>query len=381
VTWQDELRRLDEDLAAGRLSAEDYRRQRDELLSQGASAPGMRRVPRTSGLGQSGGPAGSTPPAPEPPGPPAPRPAGPPGGPPSPGPPQQPLLPPPAAAPTGGPFPAAPTGGPFPAPPSRWDQEPLDATQVINPIRDDQRPPWSRVDLRPPDQAQPWYQQGPESEDTDGGSRAIRIMTAVGVVLLLIGISASAYYVFRPENKPSGAPPSSQATPSAGAQASTQPVTPSRQAGPPIAGLPGTATDTSRVKTFVDVEAIGYLTNQEIDAYRATGAAASKLAISNSGNSRIIVLVTQQADPAGAARTRDALGDLQLRFKLTALSAAPGVLSAGIDNADPGPLRRAHYAAGNYVVRIQVQGIDRGEVDRLYSEVLGIQLDELPANA
>jgi hypothetical protein len=263
----------------------------------------------------------------------------------------------------------------------RWDEESSDATQVIGRVRDDQRPPWSRADRPAPEPTPAWYKQGPEFEDSDGGSRAIRIMTVIGVVLLLIGISASAYYVFRPENKPSGPVASSQATPSAGTQGSTQGATPTKQDGPPIAELPGTGTDTSRVKTFVDVEAIGYLTNQEIDAYRSTGATASKLAISNAGNSRIIVLVTQQADPAGAARTRDALGDLQLRFKLGALTAAPGVLSAGIDNADPGPLRRAHYAAGNYVVRIQVQGIDRGEVDRLYSEVLGTQLDELPANA
>jgi hypothetical protein len=34
VTWQDQLRKLDQELAAGQISADDYRRRRDELLAQ-----------------------------------------------------------------------------------------------------------------------------------------------------------------------------------------------------------------------------------------------------------------------------------------------------------------------------------------------------------
>lgn len=84
MTWQDELRQLDEELAAGRLSAEDYRRQRDELLSQSASTA-----------------APAQPAAPQAP------------------PPQQQQQP----------------SGPFP-PPFRWDQSPAESTQYISPIRD-----------------------------------------------------------------------------------------------------------------------------------------------------------------------------------------------------------------------------------------------------
>jgi hypothetical protein len=93
------------------------------------------------------------------------------------------------------------------------------------------------------------------------------------------------------------------------------------------------------------------------------------------------VLVTQHRDSAGAASTRDALHQIQLQFNLTARDAPPGVLASGIDATDDGPLRRAHYASGSYVVRVQVQGNDRAEVERQFSEVLGIQLDELAANA
>ena len=480
MTWQDELRQLDEALAAGQLSAEDYRRQRDDLLSRSASMPSRRPPPPAPADAELGPPSG---PQPVPPAGTLPGPGTPPGGqptqaqqPPKFPPPQfqqPPQFPPPQFQQQSGPFP----------PPFRWDQAPPESPQVMGPLRDqpgpgqpglgtkpgngpgakgpgsgpangpgsgprtgplngpgngpgngplngaggsedaeqtlvvprtprpgqpqpggpgqgpgpspvppwqqhgDHGPLWGGAELPPPmDNTPGWFKQGPEVfDEAPGGSRAIRIFSVVGVVLLLIGISAGAYYFFRTDPDPAGSGgPTATATAATGQSpaASTQaPTTTAKPEGPPIAELPGTATDTARVKTFVDIEAIGYLTNQEIDAYRAAGAGASKLAISNSGDSRIIVLITQQADAAGAARTRDALNDLQLRFKLTQRPAAPGVLSAGIDNADPGPLRRAHYASGRYVVRVQVQGIERAEVDLLYDEVLGMQLDELPADA
>lgn len=41
VSWQEELQRMERDLAVGRLSAEDYRRQREELLAANTGAPGV----------------------------------------------------------------------------------------------------------------------------------------------------------------------------------------------------------------------------------------------------------------------------------------------------------------------------------------------------
>jgi hypothetical protein len=389
VTWQDELRQLDEELAAGRLSAEDYRRQRDELLSQTASSP--------SGTGDPSGSA-STPP----------------GG-------QQ----------AGG------QSGPFP-PPFRWDQSPAEATQRIGPARNqanggsettkvgreqagndaertqvvrggprqpgrpegamgrgmppgppgppwaqsEQAPPWDGTDLPATTDTTPaWFKQGPEVFESDGGgSGVLRILGVVAIVLLLVSISVGAYYFFRPDASTGAGRTTTVAAPTS-SQPAAQTTTSTKPEGLPIAELPGTATDTSRVKTFADVEAVGYLTNQEIDEYRKSKAGKSSMAISSRGDVRIIVLVTQQADASGAKQTRDALHDLQLRFKLGALPAQQGVLSAGIDNTDPGPLRRAHYASARFVVRIQVQGADKAEVDRLYSEVLSKQLSELPADA
>lgn len=79
MDWQDELRRLDKQLSEGEISAQEYRRMRDELLAE-ASAPAQGRgslwaTPRPD-AGPATGPAPQAPPpaqpAPPPPVPPAP---------------------------------------------------------------------------------------------------------------------------------------------------------------------------------------------------------------------------------------------------------------------------------------------------------------------
>src|SRR5690606_20482717 len=54
VTWQDELQHLDAELAAGRISAEEYRQRRDALLSQGGGPNG----PNSGGFAQPNTPSG-----------------------------------------------------------------------------------------------------------------------------------------------------------------------------------------------------------------------------------------------------------------------------------------------------------------------------------
>jgi hypothetical protein len=154
VSWQEDLHRLEHDLAMGRLSAEDYRRQRDELLAA-ANAGQASTNPAPGQPGQQGQPTG-TPPGGMPTGTPGagfPAPSGTPGG----GFPAQ----------TGGPgggFPGqSPTGtppggfpgqqqAPFPPafkwaaqPPAQQQQPPSssESTQTIRPVGQDNQPPAS----------------------------------------------------------------------------------------------------------------------------------------------------------------------------------------------------------------------------------------------
>lgn len=417
VSWQDELRQLDEELAAGRLSAEDYRRQRDDLLSKSASTA----APLKS-----------------------------------------------AQQPAQDPAPQQQAGSPFP-PPFRWDPTPEDATQKITPTRrdagaepaapaeddaertqvvhrpqprpaaehtetvtgqqpsfqprfpprpgqpapsvqpeqppqpelqagapwqqsDDQAPPWGGWDLPQQDQTPAWLRQGPEEfESTKGSSATGKIVITVAAVLVVAALAVGAFFIFRRDGNnvarqdstatataASSTVPQTPTTTTAASAASATATTP---AGPPIADLPGLVSDTSKVTMFADMAKIDYLTSQETDIYRNGGAAATRLAISKDGDARIIILITTQRDVVSAATTRDSLGNLQLTYGLMALPAAPGVRAGANDVAPDGPLRRAHYAADKYVVRVQVQGTDQAHVNQLFSEVLGAQLDQIPANA
>ncbi|MGH3756565.1 hypothetical protein [Actinophytocola sp.] len=71
MDWQDELRRLDKQLSGGEISAQDYRRMRDELLAE-ASAPAQGRGSLWSSARPDAAPPEAAPATPAPPAPPAP---------------------------------------------------------------------------------------------------------------------------------------------------------------------------------------------------------------------------------------------------------------------------------------------------------------------
>jgi hypothetical protein len=234
------------------------------------------------------------------------------------------------------------------------------------------RSPWDEQALPPTTDVPPmWLKQGPEAFDQDS-STAKRVLGVVGVIAVLAGITVGAYFLFKPA-RGTNPPPATTTT------ATTAAATPTQN--PLIAPLPGNASDMSSIKTFDDVRGIDYLTNGEASAYQAGGADQAAIALSDDGGARVIVLVTRQANANKAKTTRDALADLQVSaFKLTGRDGEPGVLIAASDSTSGGPLRRAHYSSKRYVVRIQVQGRDGDDVQSLFDDVLRAQLQRLPAD-
>jgi hypothetical protein len=108
VSWQEDLRLLDQELAMGRLSAEDYRRRRDDLLA--AANTGF-AAPQPSQPSQPAPPSSTSPPSP----------------------------------PSGTPFPPAfrwtaqqPPASPTPQPPPA---SPSESTQIMRPVGEDGPPP------------------------------------------------------------------------------------------------------------------------------------------------------------------------------------------------------------------------------------------------
>lgn len=398
MSWQEELRRLDEELAAGRLSADEYRVRRDQVMSSAVSPSSQAQPPQTNAAeatttfspvaqpgaethdpnadktqivsGQGGGfpertqVVGSGNSAPERtevvqgwqaarPSSDAERTQVVPG------------VPPQAVS-----YGQAPRSAPgqqgFAPHQSDWNNQ-----------QEDLSPPWAGAEFPPLAPATGgWVQQGPEVFETSGKSNAGKVWLTVGLVVLLLGIGAGAYFYFRPDSTPTAG--------GNGGQTTTQPAptttTKVRMPGAPVAELPGQVSNTSKIKTFADVEAIKYLTAKEIEAYKAGGAGESKIGIAKKGDVQIIILVVQLQDDATAVTARDALAALQQEYKMTPLETKPGVVAASSDTATNGPIRRAHYASGKQLVRIQVQGKDAVAVDTLLTDMIAAQLEELPAN-
>ena len=440
VSWQEELRRLDEQLAAGHISADDYRVRRDQVLSSAVSPSGeqgQQQVEATTVFPAIG--ANTPPPQPQQQAPQQQQPL----------PPQQfQQQPPPpvddenSAEKTqivsssttnadrtqavGGPVdagnsaentqivpgrhtngpehtevvqggwqttrppsdaertqvvpgvpPQALVGGHAPRPAPQNDPNQRYGQQQAWNNQEELGSPWAGSDFPPlaASGGADWVKQGPEVFESSSGGGKSKVFLIVGLVVLLLGLAAGAYFLFKPKDNDTTAGPGTSTS-----QAPPTTTTTTKPPGPPVAELPGQVTDTSKIKSFADVEALKYLTAAEIETYKAGTPGESKVGLAKDKDVQIIVVVVKESDEESAATARDALAELQTNYKMTPVTTEPGVIAAGI-TASNGPLRRAHYASGNWVVRIQAQGKDAAAVDAMFAQLIQSQLEELPANA
>jgi hypothetical protein len=406
VSWQEELRKLDEELAAGQISADDYRIRRDQVLSSAVS-PAQPPPGATQFIPQP--PPAPTPPAPQPPTPQPPQGehtqiVGGPGDadktqivPGAPGErthqtggwqtarPQGedaertqvvPGVPPQRMAGGGAPRPA-PGQSPFPPHPGYqqpWQQE-------------DYGPPWAGADFPPlaapasPD----WIKQGPEVFESDGKSRTGRVALIIVLVVILAGLGVGGYFLIN-RAKDSGANPAPPA------QTTTSRPAPSTRTTPPrpkddleVATLPGKQEPTDHIKTFADAEnSGGFLTPEEVQAYKQAEASKVRMVAAVLPNgAHAFVFTAQTASPAKAVAARDALTRLQVKYGLKDYeNPAPGVPTEEIAKVGNNPNTiRAHYTHKGTLVRIQIFGDDQTAVRDAYQEVITLQLKELTADA
>jgi hypothetical protein len=386
MSWQDELRRLDEELASGRISADDYRSRRDQIMASAVS-PTNQAAP---------GPAAESTTVMSPVQPPAgPRPGG--------GtddvdrtqivsgqqmdadrtqavgwratPPEDPNrtqvvpgVPPQNFAGARPPRPApGPQGGYQTTPPPWENEEPMAG-------------PWAGQEFpalgaNTPD----WALQGPEVFQTDKKSGKGKAIGIIVVVVVLLGLAAGAYFLFKPKannNQAGGNTGGDDKTSSAPATTTT-----TKPKGP-IADLPGDVSDAKDVTTFTKVVELNYLTKDEIAVYQQGQAGDATMATAKDGEIVIVVLVTEHVDEAAATSVAQQLDGIQQQFNhMTPRTGMPtGVLASANEQASRGPIVRAHYASGKNVVRVQVQGPNLNEVNDTFDQILNDQLDRLPAN-
>jgi hypothetical protein len=396
VSWQEELRRLDEELAAGQISADDYRVRRDQVLSSAVSSPAPEAAP-----GQQPPPQEATQHVPR-----------------TPPPPQQggtadadktqivpgdsdrtqavggwqtarppdewertqvvPGVPPQTYAGGMQPRPApGPGQGPFPpiGPPPSWQQ----------PGGEEPGSPWSGVDFPPLASTSPdWIRQGPEVFEASDRSRTGRTLLIVLVVVLVAGLGVGAWFIFgRKQNEPA-AQPTTTAPPAP--TTTTTPKQPKDDLS--VAELPGNARIHDRIKTFADFEKdeLGkLLTAEETKAYQQATPGKCRLTTADlDGGTHAYILTTEASTADQAVALRNGLVELQTKYSMQPYSgqAYTGVkVTQFAKNGDIPATIRAHYVHKKTVVRIQIYGNDLDQIGVKFEDIIADQLKLLPADA
>ncbi|MEV6640899.1 hypothetical protein [Amycolatopsis sp. NPDC051371] len=274
MTWQDDLRRLDADLAAGRIEPATHRKQRDELLAAASGSTVPSPVP--SPLRRPGGPRSwqSTNPASVPPAEPAltPRPV------PRPVTPQErPWMRSPQAAKTPSPsgIPVLPdhmTTAPSPADivPTRYLR--VDG-QVPQPPPLSRFPPVATDAGAPPDpEAEPGRHRhrfaGVGGEDRQG--RPVWLFLTLGVVLVLVLVVAGTYWLGTRTDDPSDAAlPPMPTTAAPPTNSALDPSIPLAERLPALPGKPNDANSTMSVDKALEAKVITQADAKQLQAHNA----------------------------------------------------------------------------------------------------------------
>lgn len=408
MSWQDDLRQLDQALAQGQVSADEYRKRRDQLL---ATAAGTSAAPA-----QPAQPAQPLPPAqpaqPASPAPPAAEQAG------------------QAESPPAQQQPAAQQqqpSGPF-APPFRWEPTPdstqvvsgntdnpdrtqvvskqpnqfgqqqqhspeSDRTQTIRPLSAQQAqqsqaqpvPPWQ---AQQPNTAPPWgmddgpvmmpnptwLAHGPEVFEPTSAKKRSKLPLILTAVVVVIGLGVGAFFLFgnKSGNDPGPAPTQqTQAAP-------TTTVKPKDDL--EVAELSGTPEDVSSVKTFADAENKGFLTPDEVKLYKNGDPGKARMtAVTMSSGVKVYIFTAELASAANATTAANALAQQQITYGMKQYSdVTQGVSAANIDKTGETPATiRAHYVHKATVVRIQVHGDEMSQVSTVFGNALKEQVEAL----
>ncbi|GHF58631.1 hypothetical protein FHX82_000334 [Amycolatopsis bartoniae] len=303
MSWQEELRRLDADLAAGRISLREHRKQREELLAaaSGGVAPSPFTSPRMPAA-QEAVPAWPTAePVPEPPAPPAPA---------------------PAAAPASQGRSAAllessvPTSAPSPA-----DHRPTDsmryppiheAPTVITPAIPHGTLP-SLVPLSPPRDEVPPLPTRPERPDR---RKPTWLFLALGVFLVLVLIGGATWFLGNRETSNTTAGGTTAAAPQ------TSSAVPVEQRVPALPGTPDPNNSTVSVDKGVE---LGLYPVEAADVYKRNGVSEIVYRASSEGDEQYFLLVIHAGSASQAQAVTNYMRGGALSSGYTVLPADPSV--------------------------------------------------------
>lgn len=336
MTWQETLRRIDSDLAAGKLSKEQYAVKREELLAEAAAVDVPPEVP-----------AKTAPPVPA-----------------------KELLT--TTRQTTAPSPAderSTDSMPHPKVGPRPNDTPVPVvkpSEVAPPVA---LPQPMRPVRHPVPQALPAPDPPELNADRRIGGRWTGLF--LGMSVLLVGaLIAGMWWLASGEPTP----PETSAVPQRTADAKQL----------PIAELEGRPIRVERVRSPGDLQDLDYLTAPEKRAYREAHPSAVGLGYHTLGNGTGVVILAVRCGPPGSdTRLADQLRDLHLEAGAKTLAGAPpGIRLTGFQDKHSGHgYVRAHYTSNRHVVRIGIdspRGVKAARADLLAA--LNAQLDIHPAD-
>ncbi|MBA0127503.1 hypothetical protein H0B56_18315 [Haloechinothrix sp. YIM 98757] len=418
MTWQEELRKLDEDYSSGKLSADDYTKRREQVLysavtrgtgeqqtaqSQTAAQPpedDHASAGQQAGVNPSGTDQAQA-------GPDAPSDAtqvfqapasSPHGTPQQQGQTPQPdkeasqeatrAVPPPDSSAERTQFvsqgqlqqPPSPPGG-FAQPHAQ--QQPYAPQQPPwNAPDDDSSPPWGGSEFPPvaPSSDADWVRQGPElfqgSGKGNGKSHAGTVLAGALALLVLAGIGIGAFFLLGNGGDEEG--PAGTADPEPPAE--EPPEEPEKLALPELAG---SAEDHSHIEGFGDLPELNYLLDDELEIYEEAGARDVRFNVQHlPSDSTAIVLLVESAGEEDAAEAAEALREIQVGNGAEEVDDQPeGILTTEYGDDDKNQIR-AHYASEDVIVRLEVvttEGASTARDD--YEDTLDAALEAMPADA
>ncbi|PRX47842.1 hypothetical protein B0I33_105425 [Prauserella shujinwangii] len=393
MTWQEELRKLDEELASGRLSADEYRTRRDQVLSS-AVAPAEQQ-PQGTGNAEStqviepvsGQPGASqqqgqyqqneatqaVPPGDA-------------GG-------ERTQVVPnwqtqaPHSSPAGGfPQPHSSYAGSPPAGFAQPGQQPWNAPQ------DDPSPPWGGTDFPPiaPQTHTDWVSQGPETFETTSTSGSGRkVLFSVLGVVIVAGLSVLVWFLFIKGDGENQAGPGPQ--PSQQSQAAPSPSSSALPEPPPTKAVPsdndaalidppGQTRDGGGAFDLATLRENKLLAEPVIAALEDGDLNEGLLKASKDGDSTIGLYSLEVSDENAAIEVAQQYAVVQQEGGIPAAPelSLQGVQVFGAASDESDSVFRAVYVLYKRVVIVEVYGPDKNDVQQTFESLLGDQIEHAP---
>lgn len=367
VTWQEELRKLDEDFSSGNLTADEYRARRDQVLSS-AVAPGDQQAqqwqpapdPLPQGEGNSGGDpnADST------------------------------QVIEPVSPPHGSPAQAGP--GPHGGPDSEsertqalspWQQQP----PPWNAPHEDVSPPWGGSEFPPiaPSTESDWVRQGPETFD-DRSARG-RTVGLVIVAVLLAGLGVAAFFFFTVGDDPGSMTGPRPEPTVAGPTTPSLPEPPSAKAAPKsneaaLIKPPGKTRDGGGKLDLDILEKSELLPAPVAQALARASMKDGLLATTSQGSSTIGLYALRVKNETDAGTVARAYATVQQEGGLPSNEALSlrGVPVFSTPSNSQDAVFRAVYVLYDRVIIIETFGPGRDSVQRLFEQLMAEQVDHAP---